>query len=427
MAGPDTNIVDVAIIGAGFAGLSAAHALREGGAIIQVLEAQEQAGGRVKTIQHADGRAYEKGGQFYCTTMTNVCGLVEKYGLTHRDVRKLPGIVAMLGGKRRLLETDFLEHHFFEAIFAAEPDLPGSLLDWVLTLGLDDDGIAMIKSGCEEVIGRPIEELSYRSVRDLLIKFDGFDNTMEFACVEGLGALAGLMARDLGDAFHANAPVTALDRRNGLFHLTTPSADITARKVIYAAGPAVLRQIDWKAPQDQWLKSHPDHFVAGQMIKIVLRYDSAFWLGSDYGWLGQTDNPSGLSVMDCSDPMGGRDALAVFCGGTAAKAMAGLSEDQVLAKVMGILEPMLGPKVRTPATVVQTNWTNHPWVGGGYDTWAKPWETEDPWAPMRRAHDGLHFTCAELAAAFPGFIEGATRSGQEVAARVLQEIGQSGT
>jgi monoamine oxidase len=46
---------------------------------------------------------------------------------------------------------------------------------------------------------------------------------------------------------------------------------------------------------------------------------------------------------------------------------------------------------------------------------------------MRRAHDGLHFTCAELAAAFPGFIEGATRSGQEVAARVLQEIGQSGT
>jgi monoamine oxidase len=158
------------------------------------------------------------------------------------------------------------------------------------------------------------------------------------------------------------------------------------------------------------------------MIKIVLRYDSAFWLGSDYGWLGQTDNPSGLSVMDCSDPKGGRDALAVFCGGTAARAMAGLSEDQVLAKVMDIIEPMLGPKVRTPATVVQTNWTDHPWVGGGYDTWAKPWKTEDPWEPMRRAHDGLHFTCAELAPEFPGFIEGATRAAQEVAARVLQQI-----
>lgn len=422
MADEGMKPVDVAIIGAGFAGLSAAHVLRAGGADIQVLEAQEQAGGRVKTVQHADGRAYEQGGQFFCTTMTNLCGLVERYGLTRRDVRKLPGIVAMLGGKRRLLETDFLEHHFIDAIFGGEPDLPGSLLDWVLTLGLDDDAVAMIKSGCEEVTGRLIEELSYRSVRDLLIKFDGFDNTMEFACVEGLGTLADLMAKDLGDAFRANAPVTALDRKDGLFHLATPSGAVTARKVIYAAGPAVLRQVDWKAPQDQWLKSHPDHFVAGKMIKIVLRYDSAFWLGSDYGWLGQTDNPSGLSVMDCSDPKGGLDALAVFCGGTAAVAMAGLSEDQVLAKVMDAIEPMLGPKVRMPATVVQTNWTDHPWVGGGYDTWAKPWETEDPWEPMRRAHDGLHFACAELAPAFPGFIEGATRAGQDVAARVLNEM-----
>lgn len=422
MADEGMKPVDVAIIGAGFAGLSAAHVLRAGGADIQVLEAQEQAGGRVKTVQHADGRAYEQGGQFFCTTMTNLCGLVERYGLTRRDVRKLPGIVAMLGGKRRLLETDFLEHHFIDAIFGGEPDLPGSLLDWVLTLGLDDDGVAMIKSGCEEVTGRLIEELSYRSVRDLLIKFDGFDNTMEFACVEGLGTLADLMAKDLGDAFRANAPVRALDRKDGLFHLATPSGAVNARKVIYAAGPAVLRQVDWKAPQDQWLKSHPDHFVAGKMIKIVLRYDSAFWLGSDYGWLGQTDNPSGLSVMDCSDPTGGLDALAVFCGGTAAVAMAGLSEDQVLAKVMDAIEPMLGPKVRMPATVVQTNWTDHPWVGGGYDTWAKPWETEDPWEPMRRAHDGLHFACAELAPAFPGFIEGATRAGQDVAARVLNEM-----
>ncbi len=33
---------------------------------------------------------------------------------------------------------------------------------------------------------------------------------------------------------------------------------------------------------------------------------------------------------------------------------------------------------------------------------------------MRQPYDGLHFTCAELTAAFPGFIEGATRSGREV-------------
>lgn len=76
--------------------------------------------------------------------------------------------------------------------------------------------------------------------------------------------------------------------------------------------------------------------------------------------------------------------------------------------------------MRVPLTVVQTDWTDHPWVGGGYATWPRPWITQDPWGPMRRAHDGLFFAGAELASAYPGFIEGAVRSGREVAARMLQ-------
>lgn len=413
--------VDIAVIGAGFAGLSAGLALRDGGADVLVLEAQEQPGGRVKTIMHGDGVAYEKGGQFYCRDMTCIAGLVEAYGLTRRDVRKDPGVVAMLGGKRRVLATDFLEHHFFEKIFAADPDLPGSLGDWVQSLGLDGEAVAMMTSGCEEVLGRPIDELSFRSTLECLSKFESFENTMEYCCAEGLGTLAGLMAKDLGAGFEANTPASVVDRRDGLFHLTTPKGNVVAKKLVYAASPVVLHRIDWKAPQDQWLKQQADRFVAGKMRKVVLRYATAFWRGSDFGWLGQTDSPSGLSVMDCSDPMDRLCLLAVFCGGTAAMALEGLSDEAVVAKVMGIIEPMLGAEVRNPITVVQTNWTDHPWVGGGYATWPKPWDKDDPWAPMRVAHDGLHFTGAELAPAFPGFIEGAVRAGREVAARVLKQ------
>lgn len=414
--------VDVAIVGAGFSGLSAALAPRDAGQNVLVLEAQDRPGGRVWTVIGEDGHAYEKGGQFFATDMTQVCDLVQKYGLTRRSVRKVPGVVALLGGRRLILESDFLEHDFFERLFseATDPNRPGSVLDWVLTLGLDADRIAMIKSGCEEVIGRPIEELSFRSVLDCLSRFESFENTMEFCCREGLGTLAGLMATNLGASFRANAPVSAVDRVDGLFRLTTPQGTVTASQMIFAAGPAVLRNVRWTAPQDQWLNAHGDRFVAGKMRKIVMRYDSAFWLGSDFGWLGQTDTPSGLSVMDASDPDGGLDVLAVFCGSTAAMAMEGLSDDQVLAKVMDIIEPMLGPKVRNPVAVIQTNWTGHPWVGGGYDTWAKPWDAHDPWAPLYPAQDGLHFSFAELGPQFPGFIEGACRRGREVATRILQ-------
>ncbi len=421
--GAGMTIVDVAIIGAGFSGLSAALALREGGKSILVLEAQDAPGGRVKTVIHADGRAYEKGGQFFARYMTHLCDLIARYGLTQSKVRKVPGGVAILNGQRKVYGAEFDALGFFDLMFAegADPHFPGSLLDWALAQGLDGDDLAGFRTGCEEIMGRPIDELSFRSVHDCLGRFEYFADMNEFACREGLGTLARLIAKDLGPAFRPNAPVSELDRHDGIFHLTTLQGTATARQVIFAAGPAVLGNVDWKAPEDAWLRNHSRHFVAGKMIKIVLRYDSAFWLGSDFGNAGQTDNPAGFSVMDASDPDGGLEVLAAFCGGTAAMVMEGLSEDQVLARVLDIMEPMLGPKVRHPVSVVQANWTNHPWVGGGYDTWARPWDNDDPWAPLRAGHAGLHFSISELAPEYPGLIEGACRRGREVADRILRE------
>ena len=46
---------DVAIIGAGFAGLSAARDLARGGASVVVPEAQGHVGGRVQTVVLEDG------------------------------------------------------------------------------------------------------------------------------------------------------------------------------------------------------------------------------------------------------------------------------------------------------------------------------------------------------------------------------------
>ncbi len=58
-------MVDVAVLGAGLAGLSAARDLSRGGAEVVVLEARERAGGRVEAVTLADGRVVQAGGEVF--------------------------------------------------------------------------------------------------------------------------------------------------------------------------------------------------------------------------------------------------------------------------------------------------------------------------------------------------------------------------
>ncbi|MET0684280.1 MAG: FAD-dependent oxidoreductase, partial [Solirubrobacteraceae bacterium] len=54
---------DVAVLGAGLAGLSAARDLAAAGADVVVLEARHRAGGRVEQTELADGRLVQLGGE----------------------------------------------------------------------------------------------------------------------------------------------------------------------------------------------------------------------------------------------------------------------------------------------------------------------------------------------------------------------------
>ncbi|HYW30246.1 MAG TPA: FAD-dependent oxidoreductase, partial [Gemmatimonas sp.] len=62
---PEGNAaVDVCVVGAGFGGLAAAHAIRAAGGSVVVLEARDRVGGRTLTIPLADGGWIDEGGQW---------------------------------------------------------------------------------------------------------------------------------------------------------------------------------------------------------------------------------------------------------------------------------------------------------------------------------------------------------------------------
>ena len=75
-------MTDVAVLGAGLAGLSAARDLARAGAEVVVLEARDRVGGRVQATTLADGRTVQLGGEVIGEAHHAYLELVAELGLT---------------------------------------------------------------------------------------------------------------------------------------------------------------------------------------------------------------------------------------------------------------------------------------------------------------------------------------------------------
>src|SRR5260370_13945337 len=73
---------DVVIVGAGFAGLSAARSLAAAGVDVVVLEARDRVGGRSYTRPASDGTLIDLGGQWIGPTHVRLAALAESVGVT---------------------------------------------------------------------------------------------------------------------------------------------------------------------------------------------------------------------------------------------------------------------------------------------------------------------------------------------------------
>ncbi|HMC68898.1 MAG TPA: FAD-dependent oxidoreductase, partial [Mycobacteriales bacterium] len=74
------------IVGAGFAGLTAARKLRQAGKSVFVLESRNRVGGRVWNHELGGGKASERGGTFVGPTQDHLMALATQLGIKTFDV-----------------------------------------------------------------------------------------------------------------------------------------------------------------------------------------------------------------------------------------------------------------------------------------------------------------------------------------------------
>ena len=146
----------VMIVGAGFAGLAAADALRAGGIEVTVLEARDRVGGRVWSVPFA-GSVVERGAEFILPGNTAVESLAARFDLplvrkgTPYGRREPRGGEAVSGAELEAV---------FDRIAAGDPPpAAATVAEAIGGLGLEPRMAALIRARIEVSMGHPADDL----------------------------------------------------------------------------------------------------------------------------------------------------------------------------------------------------------------------------------------------------------------------------
>jgi monoamine oxidase len=389
----------IAVIGAGFAGLAAADALRRAGADVVVLEARDRVGGRVWSVPFAGGVA-ERGAEFVFAGDEALHAAVERLGLglyrkgTHYGDREPRGGEPV---SRAELE---------EAVGRlGSATLTGTVLDALGSLALPPALAEAIAARVEVSSAYPAEDQDATVLTETGAGFGRFDT---FGVAGGNSRLAEGLAAPLGSALRLGTPVEAVHWDERSVRLEAPGLDLSADRAVVATPASAELRFDPPLPEAKARALAGVRY--GQAAKLhvalaalaepsaVLAVPDRYW---SYTQLGPDGAPAPFAGAFAGTP-GALERLRVDEG-----------PETWLAAIVA-----LRPELELDSgTAMLSTWHDDPWTRGAYSARSRssPLQT----AELARPDGPLAFAGEHTAGEWHGLMEGALRSGIRAAEEVL--------
>ncbi len=445
-------MVDVVVVGAGFAGLSAARSLADAGRDVVVLEARERVGGRVQNAAVPGGEAIvEVGGQWVGPGQDRMLGLLDELGIDTYPTRDEGVHVAEFGGRAVryegrvprlnpvvLADIGQAQLRLDRAARQVPLDAPwrarhAGALDgqtfgtWLRRHVYSGTGMAFYRLITEAVWCAGPDDMSALWALFYIHAGGGVESLINTTggaqqdrIVGGAQGVAEKLAAGLGDRVVLGEPVTRIRWSDSDVRVRAGLREFHARHAIVAVPPPLAARIRFEpglpGERDQLLQRMP----MGWTIKVNAVYDEPFWREAGLSGQANGDRRALGTVFDGGPPDGSPAVLVGFLEAGHAQVAARLEPKERRELVLDDLAAYFGSKARNPVHYVEQDWAAEEYTRGCYGAFATPMTLTRFGHGLRTPVGALHWAGTETATRWAGYMDGAVESGRRAAEEILE-------
>jgi monoamine oxidase len=428
---------DVIVVGAGFAGLTAARELAGRGCAVRVLEARDRIGGRTWCTEGL-GRRLELGGTWVHWTQPYVWAELTRYGIGTvpspepvaaywwEDGARRTGAPAelldRLDAPNRALTAD--ARTVFPRPFAPleSPLAAGELAaldgatvkERIDALDLTPGDRALLETFWTLNVNAPIDEVAFTQALRWVALTNGdwavnFEACATYKVDGGTGRLADAIRAETDADFTFGAVVRHIeDTGDGVAVTLADGRRYQAGHVVVTVPLHALARIDFAPGLPGVVTRAIGHGQAARGAKVWLRLEG---VGEPFVAFGERDWP--LTFFQGEYPEDG-DAIVAMAFGPDAGAV----DTTDRAAAQDVIRRLL-PQARVTA-IEGHDWVADPYAG---ETWPmhRPGYLTGSLAALQAGDGPIRFAGSDVASGWGGFIDGAIESGMREARRIIEE------
>jgi monoamine oxidase len=406
--------VDVAVIGAGAAGIGAARRLREAGtASIVVLEARQRVGGRVHTIAPA-GFPLDRGAEWLHSADRNPLSPIAQH-LGFSVHRRPPEWTTRLRRSGETIETEQEWIATREAQSRARRRAAAEPVDRSLATLLSPGGRWNKLLDATSTWGNGAE-LERVSVKDY-VRYE--DSGTNWRLAEGYGRLFQTLAEGLPVA--CKSVVSRVDHRGLVIRIETARGTVTASRAIVTVPTSIIAGeiIRFEPPLLDKLAAAAG-LPLGVDDKLFISLEGPLPdVEHDIYLVGSTTSRETMSYQ--VRPLD-RPAIYCFFGGRFAAALEREGQEAMFSFAADELARLLGSAIRKRmAPLASTAWLQDPWSRGSY-SFALPGHADDRAVLAAPVDDRVFFAGEACSPNFFSTAHGAWLSGISAAEAALASL-----